>query len=139
VAETLENKISGSSPPARVVPSLVAVGSKLIMKSVSSITTRRRQTAWHDPARRIRPVLAADDPDGADVDRVFAVVWWSGMRSIVLILLSPWGGLDTALKGIRTGVLSLVAPRPTSTRSWARRCRRSSSWLAYFMSAGRSA
>jgi hypothetical protein len=27
----------------------------------------------------------------------------------VLILLSPWGGLDTALKGIRTGVLSLVA------------------------------
>ena len=36
-------------------------------------------------------------------------MWVVGHAINVLILLSPWGGLDTALKGIRTGVLSLVA------------------------------
>jgi hypothetical protein len=40
---------------------------------------------------------------------VFAVVWVVGHAINVLILLSPWGGLDTALKAMRTSVLSLVA------------------------------
>jgi hypothetical protein len=40
---------------------------------------------------------------------VFAVVWVVGHAINVLILLSPWGAVDTALKGFRTAVLSLVA------------------------------
>ena len=40
---------------------------------------------------------------------VFAVVWVVGHAINVLILLSPWGGLDTVLKGMRTSVLALVA------------------------------
>jgi hypothetical protein len=40
---------------------------------------------------------------------MFAIVWMASHAINVLILLSPWGGVDTALKALRTGVLSLVA------------------------------
>lgn len=110
IAETVENKISGLVAAGAVVPSLVAVGSKLIMQS---------SALEHAPALAgglgLLPVAAFDLSWLLTIlmvplsVAVFAVVWVVGHAINVLILLSPWGGLDTALKGIRTGVLSLVA------------------------------
>ncbi|MBI2814636.1 MAG: hypothetical protein HYX71_10160 [Opitutae bacterium] len=110
IAETVENKVSGLVAAGAVVPSLVALGSKLIT-----------QTAALDHAPvlvggfGVLPLAAVDLSWLLTIlmvplsVAVFAVVWVVGHAINVLILLSPWGGLDTALKGIRTGVLSLVA------------------------------
>jgi hypothetical protein len=40
---------------------------------------------------------------------VFAIVWLASHAINVLILLSPWGGLDAALKAARTAVLGSLA------------------------------
>ena len=110
VAETVENKISGLVAAGAVVPSLVAMGSKLITHSsavdhqtavlsgVGMIQLGAFDTSWLLTALMVPLSLA-----------VFAVVWVVGHAINVLILLSPWGGLDTALKAMRTNVLSLVA------------------------------
>lgn len=110
IAETVENKISGLVAAGAVVPSLVALGSKLIMQSTA---------LDHAPVLAggfgVLPLAAFDLSWLLTIlmvplsIAVFAVVWVVGHAINVLILLSPWGGLDTALKGIRTGVLSLVA------------------------------
>ena len=110
IAETVENKISGLVAAGAVVPSLVALGSKLIMQSTA---------LEHAPVLAggfgVLPLAALDLSWLLTIlmvplsIAVFAVVWVVGHAINVLILLSPWGGLDTALKGIRTGVLSLVA------------------------------
>lgn len=110
IAETVENKISGLVAAGAVVPSLVALGSKLIMQSAA---------LEHTPVLAggfgVLPLAAFDLSWLLTIlmvplsVAVFAVVWVVGHAINVLILLSPWGGLDTALKGIRTGVLSLVA------------------------------
>ena len=39
---------------------------------------------------------------------MFAVVWMASHAINVLILLSPWGAIDAALKGMRTGLLGLL-------------------------------
>ena len=39
---------------------------------------------------------------------VFAVVWLASHAINVLILLSPWGAIDAALKAARTGLLGLI-------------------------------
>jgi len=110
IAEALENKVSGLVAAGAVVPSLVAVGSKFIMESSgldhpTSIATGFGMIqlgavdfSWLLTILMV-PLSVA----------VFAVVWVVGHAINVLILLSPWGGLDTALKGIRTAVLSLLA------------------------------
>ena len=110
IAETVENKISGLVAAGAVVPSLVALGSKLIMQSTA---------LEHAPVLAggfgVLPLAALDLSWLLTIlmvplsIAVFAVVWVVGHAITVLILLSPWGGLDTALKGIRTSVLSLVA------------------------------
>jgi hypothetical protein len=110
VAETLENKISGLVAAGAVIPSLVALGSQFIM---------------HATAIEPAPVVAGGFgllPLAAfDLSwlltllmvplsvAVFAVVWVVGHAINVLILLSPWAGLDAALKAMRTSVLALVA------------------------------
>lgn len=110
IAETVENKISGLVAAGAVIPSLVALGSKLMMQSTA---------LEHAPVLAsglgVLPLAAFDLSWLLTIlmvplsVAVFAVVWVVGHAINVLILLSPWGGLDTALKGIRTGVLSLVA------------------------------
>lgn len=110
IAETVENKISGLVAAGAVVPSLVALGSKLMLESAA---------LEHAPVLAggfgVLPLAALDLSWLLTIlmvplsIAVFAVVWVVGHAINVLILLSPWGGLDTALKGIRTGVLSLVA------------------------------
>ena len=110
IAEVLENKVSGLVAAGAVVPSLVALGSKLMTSSAGlahmpvmaggfgMIQLGALDMSWLLTALMV-PLSVA----------VFAVVWVVGHAINVLILLSPWGGLDTALKGMRTGVLSLVA------------------------------
>jgi hypothetical protein len=39
---------------------------------------------------------------------MFVVVWMASHAINVLILLSPWGAIDAALKGVRTGLLGLL-------------------------------
>lgn len=110
VAETLENKVSGLVAAGAVVPSLVAVASKLITTS-----------AGLDRAPVVVGGLGMIQLGAIDLSwlltilmvplsiAVFAVVWVVGHAINVLILLSPWGAVDTVLKGLRTSVLSLVA------------------------------
>lgn len=110
VAETLENKVSGLVAAGAVVPSLVALGSKLFVQSSAL-----------EPAPVLvggfgmLPVAAVDLSWLLTIlmvplsIAVFAVVWVVGHAINVLILISPWGAVDTALKGMRTGILSLVA------------------------------
>ncbi len=110
IAETVENKISGLVAAGAVIPSLVAVGSKMIAHSsaldhhtavlggLGMIQLGAIDTSWMLTVLMV-PLSVL----------VFAAVWVVGHAINVLILLSPWGGLDTALKGIRTSVLALVA------------------------------
>jgi hypothetical protein len=110
VAETLENKVSGLVAAGAVIPSLVALGSKMIMDSsavapspvvvngLGMLPIGAFDMSWLLTVLMVPLSIA-----------VFAVVWIVGHAINVLILLSPWGAVDTALKGIRTAVLSLVA------------------------------
>lgn len=110
IAEAVENKISGLVAAGAVVPSLVAMGLKMIMQSsaldhhstvvggLGMIQVGMFDTSWLLTILMVPLSIA-----------VFAVVWVVGHAINVLILISPWGGVDTALKGMRTGVLSLVA------------------------------
>jgi hypothetical protein len=110
IAETVENKVSGLVAAGAVVPSLVAMGSKMIFNSseldhpaavlsgVGMIQLGAFDMSWLLTALMVPLSIA-----------VFAVVWVVGHAINVLILISPWGGVDTALKAMRTSVLSLVA------------------------------
>lgn len=110
VAETFENKVSGLVAAGAVVPSLVALGSKLITNQAG---------LEHLPV--VTSGLAMVQLGALDLSwlltilmvplsvAVFAVVWVVAHAINVLILLSPWGGVDAFLKASRTAVLSLVA------------------------------
>ena len=110
VAETLENKVSGLVAAGAVIPSIVAVASKMIMHSsaleaapvisggVGLLPVAAFDMSWVLTILMVPLSIA-----------VFAVVWVVGHSINVLILLSPWGAVDTALKGMRTAVLALVA------------------------------
>jgi hypothetical protein len=49
---------------------------------------------------------------------VFVVVWLASHAINVLILLSPWGAIDAALKGVRTALLGLVTAVATTDPRW---------------------
>ena len=110
VAEVLENKVSGLVAAGAVLPSLIAVGSRLMMDSagldhpapaasgLAMVYFGAMDFSWVLTILMVPLSIA-----------VFAVVWVVGHAINVLILLSPWGAVDTALKAMRTGVLSLVA------------------------------
>jgi len=110
IAETFENKVSGLIAAGVVVPSLVALASKYVVSTAG---------LEHVPAATSG--LAMVQLGAMDLSwvltilmvplsvAVFAVVWVVGHAINVLILLSPWGGVDAVLKAARTGVLSLVA------------------------------
>jgi len=109
IAEAVENKVSGLVAAGAVIPSVVALGSKLIMRSsliephdavlhgVGMVQLGAFDMSWLLTLLMVPLSIA-----------VFAVVWVVGHAINVLILLSPWGGVDTALKAMRTSVLSLV-------------------------------
>ncbi|HVT72703.1 MAG TPA: hypothetical protein VHD61_06170 [Lacunisphaera sp.] len=110
VAEVFENKVSGLVAAGAVVPSLVALASKFVV-----------QQAGLEPGAALTSGLAMIQLGTLDLSwlltilmvplsvAVFAVVWVVAHAINVLILLSPWGGVDAFLKASRTAVLSLVA------------------------------
>ena len=111
IAETFENKVSGLVAAGAVIPSLVTLGSKFIMHPTEA--TASAGVAWSGLA--MLPVGMIDSSwllSALMVPlsvAVFAVVWLSSHAINVLILLSPWGAIDAALKGLRTSLLGLVA------------------------------
>jgi hypothetical protein len=100
VAETLENKLSGLVATGALLPMLINI--------IGKFTTTEASAAG----------LGFAAISGADVLGVLAlpfalavyvVVWLVSHAINVLILLSPWGGLDAALKAVRVSVLGLIA------------------------------
>jgi hypothetical protein len=110
IAETIENKISGLVAAGAVIPSLVTFGSKLIVDSSGFGST----VEWQATGLAMLPIGAFDMSWLLSIlmvplsVAVFGVVWLAGHAINVLILLSPWGAIDAALKGLRTSLLGLV-------------------------------
>jgi hypothetical protein len=110
VLETIENKASGLVAAGAVIPSLVTFGSKLIMDSSGLGST----VELHHTGLAMLPVAAFDTSWLLSIlmvplsVAVFAVVWLTSHAINVLILISPWGAIDAALKAMRTSLLGLV-------------------------------
>jgi len=111
IADTFENKISGLVAAGAVIPSLVTFGAKLMAGSPETAVT----VAAGLPGLAMLPVAAIDSSWLLSIlmvplsVAVFGVVWLTSHAINVLILLSPWGAIDAALKAARTGMLALVA------------------------------
>ena len=109
VLETIENKFSGLVAAGAVVPFTMSAVSKVLVGSGA------------DAGHSMVPTGLAMLPLGA-VDMswllsvltvpfgvaVFVVVWMASHAINVLILLSPWGAIDAALKAARTGLLGVL-------------------------------
>lgn len=108
VAEVLENKMSGLVAAGAVIPFTMDSISKMITDHSSAINL-------HLPENLAVLNFAAMDfhwlldivtvPVGI---AVFAMVWMVSHAINVLILLSPWGAIDAALKAARLSVLGLI-------------------------------
>lgn len=110
ILETIENKASGLVAAGAVIPSLVTFGSKLIMDSTGLGDT----VVIHTGGLAMLPVAVIDLGWLLSLLMVplsvlvYGVVWLTSHAINVLILISPWGAIDAALKGLRTGLLGLV-------------------------------
>ncbi len=111
VLETIENKASGLVAAGAVIPSLITFGSRMLMDSAGINGVGE----IHVTGLAMLPVAAFDMGWLLSLlmvplsVAVFAVVWLTSHAINVLILLSPWGAIDAALKGARTAVLGLVS------------------------------
>ncbi len=107
VLETVENKVSGLVAAGAVVPFTMNAISKLIV-------------AHSGPPELLSTGLASIHLAAIDLSwllnlltipfgvAMFAVVWMASHAINVLILISPWGAVDAALKTIRTALLGLL-------------------------------
>lgn len=112
VLETIENKASGLVAAGAVVPFTMASVSKMIVASAPALPAG--DVMLHTGTATI--AVGAIDwswllniltvPLGV---AVFAVVWLASHAINALILLSPWGAIDAALKSARTALLGTVA------------------------------
>lgn len=111
IADTFENKVSGLVAAGAVIPSLVTFGSKFIMSGDAATAVTVTAAL---PGMAMLPIASIDSSWLLSIlmvplsIAVFAVVWLTSHAINVLILLSPWGAIDAALKGVRTGMLALV-------------------------------
>lgn len=121
VLETMENKFSGLVAAGAVVP--------FAMDSMAKMMFAVDPAAGTAPAL-VPSGLAAIQIGAIDLTwllnvltipfgiAVFAVVWLGSHAINVLILLSPWGAIDAALKSARTVLLGLVTLAAT-INPWA--------------------
>lgn len=108
VLETLENKCSGLVAAGAVVPLTMDTMGKLLFSAhgaegslaAAGLATLPLGTADFSGLLNLLTV-----PFGV---AVFAAVWLASHAINVLILLSPWGAIDAALKGARVGLLGLL-------------------------------
>lgn len=113
VLETIENKASGLVAVGAVVPFTIDTMSKMILAEMP------------DAPEKVNTGLAMLHLGAIDFTwllniltvpfgvAVFAVVWMASHAINVLILLSPWGAIDAALKGARTALLGLITVTAT--------------------------
>ncbi len=111
VLETIENKATGLVAAGAVVPftmnalSNMLIGGKVGVGEGSAVATDGLAMIQVG-AMDFTPVLnLLTVPFGI---AVFVVVWMASHAINVLILLSPWGAIDAALKGMRTALLGLL-------------------------------
>jgi len=107
ILETLENKVSGLVVAGAVVP--------LSMSTLSDMLLGQAQSADAPVTGLAMIHIGAIDfswllniltvPFGI---AVFVVVWMASHAINVLILLSPWGAIDAALKSARTALLGVL-------------------------------
>ena len=108
VLETIENKATGLVAAGAVVPFTMGTLSKMIAdyhvvhpvmpsSGVATILLGSIDWSW------LLNILTV--PLGV---AVFVLVWMASHAINVLILLSPWGAIDAALKGARTALLGLI-------------------------------
>ena len=114
VLETVENKATGLVAACAVVPFTMAAVSKMVLGGKTAATG----AALLPAGLAMLPVGAIDSSWLLNVLTIpfgvamFALVWMASHAITVLILLSPWGAIDAALKAARTtllGVLTLTA------------------------------
>ncbi|HEY0945998.1 MAG TPA: hypothetical protein VGD81_12055 [Opitutaceae bacterium] len=113
VLETIENKATGLIAAGAVVPftmdalsnmilgtgdaSTAALSSPLVPSGLAAIHVAAIDWSWLLNLLTVPFGLA-----------VFVVVWMASHAINALILLSPWGAIDAALKAARTAVLGLI-------------------------------
>ncbi len=110
VLETIENKVTGLVAAGAVVPFTMAMLSRVLVggdgETMAQAAVLGGAGAW--------PLAVIDwswllnlvtVPVGI---AVFAVVWMGSHAINGLILLSPWGAVDAALKAARTSLLGLL-------------------------------
>lgn len=110
VLETIENKASGLVAAGAVVPFTMAAVSKMLVSdataglhpAVSAQGLAMIQFGAIDFSWLLNVLTV---PFGL---AMFAIVWMASHAITVLILLSPWGAIDAALKGARTALLGLL-------------------------------
>lgn len=114
VLETIENKLSGLVAAGAVVPITMAALSKMIFggkvaaagTAVGAATVPDGLAMIHFGAIDFSWLLnLLTVPFGV---AMFVVVWMASHAINVLILLSPWGAIDAALKAARTALLGLL-------------------------------
>lgn len=110
ILETIENKFSGLVAAGAVIPVAIEAMTRMVFDGKAAASA---PVLVHNGLATIH--LAAFDaswllnlltvPVGV---AVFAVVWLASHAINVLILLSPWGVIDAALKVARTALLGLI-------------------------------
>ena len=110
VLETIENKASGLVAAGAVIPFTMAGLSKLLAggKAVAAgqaVSTGGLAMLSFGTIDFSWALDALTVPFGV---AVFAIVWMASHAINVLILLSPWGAIDAALKAMRTALLGLL-------------------------------
>ena len=110
VLETIENKATGLVAAGAVVPFTMDALSKMVLGG----KTAEAGAALAPDGLAMIHVGALDFSSVLNVLTVpfglavFVVVWMASHAINVLILLSPWGAIDAALKGMRTALLGLL-------------------------------
>lgn len=108
VLETVENKATGLIAAGAIIPFTMDAFSKMMVAHlpVAEPSASTGLAMIHLGAIDLSWLLnLLTIPFGV---AVFAVVWMASHAINVLILLSPWGAIDAALKGARTALLGLL-------------------------------
>jgi hypothetical protein len=120
VLETVENKLSGLVAAGAVIPFTIDAMSKILAGREADVAGRGLETSG----------LAMIQVGAIDFSTllnlltvpfgiaVFVIVWLASHAINVLILLSPWGAIDAALKAARTGLLGLVTAAAITDPRW---------------------
>lgn len=105
VLETIENKASGLVAAGAVVPFTMSAMSKMIVAHAPVLESTGLATIHIGAIDGSWFLSLLTIPFGI---AIFALVWMASHAINALILLSPWGAIDAALKGARTALLGLI-------------------------------